>query len=514
MANQHNQDNMTNDGMQQERTTVTSGRAGQQPRGFRLRNLEFGVKSDKTTPPLQRRGLRKLMGASAFDSADLKPNHVEPGVLVGMLAETMTKLENKYHSGVYDAAAMPLVEQYLDEMRNMAYIQLERDELLAQRVFDLKVANQAAYDAVCKVRYEREAEVRESCEFLQNEQRVAQYRHQEARNARKAAKQKRREMRDEAKEHARLMRDLERVEKLTAKNRSRRSKDDVRVATNEAKAREAAVQAELQEAANKTRVSQEGLRSMEAVAKTQELELAGARAAAEAAELNLSRARTEVVEKDLRARQATTLAELRKSLDEARQLYDEQMQQARSEVDEFLDQAKADVDGFIAQHPEVFENEDDAADTDELPEDDETGDAASVEAGVAEESSAEISDQQNLLISGDNTSIEAADGDLTAVDAPQDAEANVSDSADADVEDQSIDDEATAAPADSETIAEASDNDDSENTITDSEKESDDNAAGTDATNGDTEDTDADSNDATDDASDDAAGDDYREWWQ
>ena len=157
MADQNDQSSTTNNSMQPEWTRGDSARAGQHPRGFRLRNLEFGAKSNKETPVLQRRGLRELMGASAFDSADLKPNHAEPGVLVGMLAETMTKLETKYHSGAYDAAAMPLVEQYLAEMRNMAQIQLERNELLAQRVFDLKEANQAAYDAVYEVRREREA---------------------------------------------------------------------------------------------------------------------------------------------------------------------------------------------------------------------------------------------------------------------------------------------------------------------------------------------------------------------
>lgn len=300
------------------------------PNGFRLRNLEFGGRESSV---LEGIGLEELIGATAFKSANLKANHAEPGVLTGMLAETMSKLEEKYHSGAYDAAAMPLVEQYLEEMRHMASLQLERYEIIAKRVSDVKEANETAYKAVYAVRQQRESDIRENSQLIQDEHRADRYR-----------REQRRRSRQEAKDNKRLMRDLERSERLAAKRQSWQARDDARTVSDEIKAQEASMKAAQQMAEGKARIAQEELRRAETLASARQAELTGAKAAASTAEENLARARTEMVEQTLREQQETTLEEMRQSVEETKHLLDEQMQEVRQRVDELVEQAKAQVD--------------------------------------------------------------------------------------------------------------------------------------------------------------------------
>ncbi len=316
-------------GLHPEWTKGDSLRAGQPPQGFKLRNLEFGAKNIQGSPTLEKIGLEELIGANAFENADLKANHTEPGVLTGMLAETMAKLEEKYHSGAYDAAAMPLVKKYLDEMQVMANIQLERFEIIAKRVSDVKEANEAAYSAVYTAREQRESEIRENCKFVQDELAVARYR-----------RQRREALRQEARDNERLMKDLERLERLTAKQQHSRSQEEIRTAENDAKARESAMHIEQQESINRTRMAQEELHRVQALTEAKRLELAGAKAAVEAAELQLAKARTELAERSLREEQTFVLDDMRHSVCEARRLYEEEIQAAKAEIDEFLKETR------------------------------------------------------------------------------------------------------------------------------------------------------------------------------
>ncbi len=139
----------------------TSGRARQTgPQGFKVGSLEFGAQGQVlSASSLERVGMGELIHASPAENADLKANHVEPGVLAGDLANSMRRIEEKFSNGEYDAAAMPLIEDYLDELKNMALIQAKREALHAKRVSDVKEANAAAYKAVTEARNRRAAEV-------------------------------------------------------------------------------------------------------------------------------------------------------------------------------------------------------------------------------------------------------------------------------------------------------------------------------------------------------------------
>lgn len=145
-----------------------SQRAGAGPRGFKISNLEFGSTGNGgQVPALERLGLGELMNATAFDNADLKANHIEPGVLTGMLADAMEHLETNFASGVYDAAAMPLVEEFLAEMRNLALIQVERNAIIAERISDVKEANSIALEAVFAAREERSRKIQDRYDAAQ-----------------------------------------------------------------------------------------------------------------------------------------------------------------------------------------------------------------------------------------------------------------------------------------------------------------------------------------------------------
>lgn len=328
-ASQQTGDNGKRDIPHPEWTKGDATRAGRTPKGFKLQNLEFGGKNAAGSPMLESIGLESLIGATAFESANLKANHIEPGVLTGMLADTMAKLEEKYHSGAYDAAAMPLVEQYLKEMRHMASLQLERYEIVAERVLDIKEANEAAYKAVQDVREQREAEIRESSEYIQDEIRIAKFRRSE-----------RRRVRQESRDNRKLMKELNRTDKLAIKRQRQALKDEEQVILDEGKTKESAMQEMQREYSGRTRLAQEEQRAAEAQAAAKQAELAGAKAAAEAAEANLARARTEIVERTIRERQEATLEEMRISIDEAMRLYEEQINQAKNEADEYIRQAR------------------------------------------------------------------------------------------------------------------------------------------------------------------------------
>lgn len=122
-------------------------------------DLAFGAKGEGVVPPLEKVGLSELLYGGPEVTADLKVNHVEPSVLSGPLADAMRQIEDKFHQGVYDAAAIPLVEDYLKQLRHLAELQARRAELLGNRVSDVKEANVRAFEAVAERREEREAAI-------------------------------------------------------------------------------------------------------------------------------------------------------------------------------------------------------------------------------------------------------------------------------------------------------------------------------------------------------------------
>lgn len=96
-----------------------------------------------------------LVGASATKTAVYKSKHLDVSVF-RELNESLRVIEEKFHAGMYDAQAMPLVEAFLDEVEVLAQIQVERDAVNDCRINDIKTANAAAYKAVYSARTDRE----------------------------------------------------------------------------------------------------------------------------------------------------------------------------------------------------------------------------------------------------------------------------------------------------------------------------------------------------------------------
>lgn len=96
-----------------------------------------------------------LIGASALESAVHKGSHLRSDVF-SELSRSMAVIESKFHAGMYDAQAMPLVEALLDELHELASIQVERGAINDCRINDIKRANKEAYEAVFEARRRRE----------------------------------------------------------------------------------------------------------------------------------------------------------------------------------------------------------------------------------------------------------------------------------------------------------------------------------------------------------------------
>lgn len=195
-----------------------SARRGASPRGFKLSGLEFGASSETgVTSALEHIGIQELIGASIEEAADLKANHTEPGVLTGMLNDTMTQIETKFANGVYDAAATPLIEEYLAEMRTMALIQASRDELIAERIADIKEANAKALEAVYKARSARAEELRKRCASSKDSQAARSQQRQQYKERKHEWKLERERLKEEHRENRRR----ERAQLLNERTRMR-----------------------------------------------------------------------------------------------------------------------------------------------------------------------------------------------------------------------------------------------------------------------------------------------------
>ena len=194
--------------------TSSHKRGARVPRGFRVSNLEFGsTDAFGGASSLQRIGLRELINADTYEQVDLKANHFEPGVLTGSLSDAMAEIETKFHSGVYDAAAMPLVEEYLAELRNMAEIQSRRSALIARRVSDVKEAKKKAREAVYDARKTREAEIYANYFKVQ----LAKAKKEDDREARKQRKLEQKQAKKQAHDDVVAFRRAQSVQKKVAK---------------------------------------------------------------------------------------------------------------------------------------------------------------------------------------------------------------------------------------------------------------------------------------------------------
>ena len=111
--------------------------------------------AESASPDVSRLNTGGLIGASALDSATYKGSHLRADVF-SELSESMGVIEEKFHAGMYDAQAMPLVEAFLGELHELANIEVERGAINDCRVTDMKEANRAAYEAVFEARCQRE----------------------------------------------------------------------------------------------------------------------------------------------------------------------------------------------------------------------------------------------------------------------------------------------------------------------------------------------------------------------
>lgn len=163
-----------------------------------------------------------LIGATAFDSATYKGRHLEADVFAE-LSNSMSVIEEKFHAGMYDAQAMPLVEAFLNELHELANIQVERRSIDNSRISDLKEANRVAHEAVFKARSEREMGI-EAARLASLDYTTPDYEeiiaHAEEKRRIKAAKKASRLERKESRQRARL----EKRDKDTEERRAARSK--------------------------------------------------------------------------------------------------------------------------------------------------------------------------------------------------------------------------------------------------------------------------------------------------
>lgn len=129
------------------------------PSQRRIRNLDFNESHvNARRSDIDKLAADKLIGASAIDTATYKAKHIETDVF-GELDSSIRTIEEKFHAGMYDAQALPLVEAFIDELEQLAMIQLDRNEVNDCRIDDIKQANAAAYRAVCDAREKRELSI-------------------------------------------------------------------------------------------------------------------------------------------------------------------------------------------------------------------------------------------------------------------------------------------------------------------------------------------------------------------
>ncbi|MCI8425198.1 MAG: hypothetical protein HFJ72_06000 [Adlercreutzia sp.] len=168
-------------------------------RGFRVQRIDDGG----------------LVGSSVFESALYTPSHIDTRVFQS-LAQSMEVIEKKLHGGQYDAQAIPLIEAFLAELRELAQIQVERNEINDQRICDLKEANIAAYNAVCEARERREEGIEKA--------RMYRFNRMSADFDKRAARAQMRDERKAAKEEAAREKDALREEARAAKEEASKVK--------------------------------------------------------------------------------------------------------------------------------------------------------------------------------------------------------------------------------------------------------------------------------------------------
>lgn len=190
------------------------GSEAEEDRSFRIKRMDASA----------------LIGASVLESALFTGDHHDAQAF-DELSRSLLVIEQKLHAGQYDAQAMPLIEAFLDELKTLARIEVDRNGVNAQRINDMKVANAAAYDAVSKAREERERMI-EGARLRSLEQVDARKRQTQLRAERKEQAQADRAVRKASRRQAAHERKQARIDERV---RKRRARADQRQREDEAK---------------------------------------------------------------------------------------------------------------------------------------------------------------------------------------------------------------------------------------------------------------------------------------
>lgn len=334
-----------------------------------------------------------LVGASAIDTASYKSRHYETQVFQE-IADDLQVIEMKFHNGMYDAQAMPLVQEFLVEMEKLAQLQVERDAINDERINDIKLANAAAYQAVSEARSQREMGI-EAARLAHLERMLPDFEEEEAKQQKRIAKrekkkqkreQKRAERQEakEAKEAKREEARQRRAEKAGEKEHQRKERQAL-LDEKHAQQHEAYLQKQrlkMEKAAEKQRLHKEDVnKKLQAIQRLQDEKLAVSQA--------------KVAEDDARAQRAKADAELAKADFEKARV---EAAKARAELGELADDVVETPLADSEHLSETPEMESTAVDCDQPLEDAANNDSAE---SLAESNSSDIEidpagDQQHI----------------------------------------------------------------------------------------------------------------------
>lgn len=215
------------------------------PSQRRIRNLDFNESHvNARRSDIDKLAADKLIGASAIDTATYKAKHIETDVF-GELDSSIRTIEEKFHAGMYDAQALPLVEAFIDELEQLAMIQLDRNEVNDCRIDDIKQANAAAYRVVCDAREKRELSIdtvrlarldalAPDFDQLEEENKAKREKRMHVRDARHTKRKERKE-RKERRLKKRIEASKRREENMSSRQNSREAKREQRAARMERK---------------------------------------------------------------------------------------------------------------------------------------------------------------------------------------------------------------------------------------------------------------------------------------
>ena len=196
------------------------------PSEKRIRNIDFTQPRTRARQSdVDRLTADELLDASVMNTPLYKSRHLEAAVFEE-LTESIKVIEEKYHAGMFDVQAMPLVEELINELENLAKIQLERNAVNDCRINDIKQAKVAAYDAVYEARKNRELSI-EAARIAHIDSFAPDF---EEIEAREAEKERKKAQRTQARQEKHLAREKQRENRKAkkAEAQERREKENAR----------------------------------------------------------------------------------------------------------------------------------------------------------------------------------------------------------------------------------------------------------------------------------------------